>query len=194
MLTSACTSTSSGRDPSTQHSTADPGAPAAARRETAAEGLGTALSPLTGHLEHAQLADRAEAVLDRAHDAVGVMLLALEIQHRVDDVLERLGPGEAAVLGDVADEEGGDVLPLGREQQLRRRLADLADAARRRLELQREHGLDRVDDDAAPGAAARSPRGCARGRSRRAGRAAPRSTPSRSPRDLIWCSDSSPEL
>ena len=41
-----------------------------------------------------------------------VMLLPLEIQHRVDDVLERLRAGEAAVLGDVADQERRDVLPL----------------------------------------------------------------------------------
>ena len=40
-----------------------------------------------------------------------------------------------------------DVLPLRREQQLRRRLAHLPDAARRRLKLQREDGLHRVDDD-----------------------------------------------
>ena len=76
-----------------------------------------------------------------------VMPLALEVQHGVDDVLERLRAGEAAVLGDVADEEGRDVLSLGREQQLRRRLAHLADAAGRRLELQREDRLHRVDDD-----------------------------------------------
>ena len=47
------------------------------------------------------------------------MLLPFEVQHRVDDVLERLGAGEIAVLRDVADEEGRDVLALGREQQLR---------------------------------------------------------------------------
>ena len=76
-----------------------------------------------------------------------VVLLPFEVEHRVDDVLERLRPGEAAVLRDVADEEGRDVLPLGRKQQLRRRLAHLADAAGRRLELQREDRLDRVDDD-----------------------------------------------
>ena len=78
------------------------------------------------------------------------MPLAFEVQHRVDDVLERLRTGEAAVLRDVADEERRDVLPLRGEQQLRRRLAHLADAAGRRLELQREDRLDRVDDDAAP--------------------------------------------
>ncbi len=146
MLTSACTSTSSGREPSTQHSTADPGALAGRSARNSCDGFGTALQARAGHLEHAQLADRAEPVLHRADDTVRVVLLALEIQHRVDDVLERLGSGEVAVLGDVADEERRDVLSLGGKQQLRRRLAHLPDAAGRRLELEREHRLDRVDD------------------------------------------------
>ena len=76
-----------------------------------------------------------------------VMLLPFEVEHRVDDVLEHLGARQAAVLGDVADEEGRDVLPFRREQQLRRGLAHLADAAGRGLELEREHRLDRIDDD-----------------------------------------------
>jgi hypothetical protein len=48
-----------------------------------------------------------------------------EVQHRVDDVLERLGPARLPSFGDVADEERRDVLALRREQQLRRRLAHL---------------------------------------------------------------------
>jgi hypothetical protein len=76
-----------------------------------------------------------------------MMALAFEIQHRVDDVLERFRPGEAAVLGDVADEKRRHVLTFRREQQLRRRLAHLADAAWRGLELEREDGLHRVDND-----------------------------------------------
>ena len=79
-----------------------------------------------------------------------VVALAFEVEHGVDDVLERLGTGEAAVLGDVADEERRDVVALRGEQELRRRFADLADAAGRGLELQREHRLDRVDDRSAP--------------------------------------------
>jgi hypothetical protein len=75
-----------------------------------------------------------------------VMPLALERQDGIDDVLEHLRSGEAAVLGDVADEDGGNVLALRGEQELCRRFAHLADAAGRRLELHREHGLHRVDD------------------------------------------------
>ena len=146
-LTSACTSTSSGRDPSMQHSTAEPGALAGRSARNSADGFGTPFKPAPRHLEHAQLADGAEPVLHRADDAVRVMLLALEIEHGVDDVLERLRAGETAVLRDMADEERRDVLPFRGEQQLRRRLANLADAAGSGLELQREDGLDRIDDD-----------------------------------------------
>ena len=109
-------------------------------------GIGHRPQPGAGHLEHAQLAGRAEPVLDRADDAMRVMPLAFEIEHGVDHVLERLGAGEAAVLRDVADQERRDVVALRGEQELRGRFAHLADAAGRRLELQREHRLDRVDD------------------------------------------------
>ena len=54
------------------------------------DGLGTGRRPRAGHLEHAELADGAEPVLHGAHDAVRVVPLALEVEHRVDDVLERL--------------------------------------------------------------------------------------------------------
>src|SRR5438094_1818579 len=99
------------------------------------------------HLEYPQLADGAEATLDGAHDGVGVMALSLEVQHGIDDVLEGFGAGERPVLRDVADENRRNVLTLCREEKLRRRLADLPDAAWRRLELEREDRLHRIDDD-----------------------------------------------
>jgi hypothetical protein len=40
----------------------------------------------------------------RAQDPVGATI-ALELQHDIDEVLERLGTCEAPVLGDVADED-----------------------------------------------------------------------------------------
>jgi hypothetical protein len=76
-----------------------------------------------------------------------VMPLAFEIQHGVDHMLERLGAGNVAVFRDVADEERRDVVAFRGKQKLRRRFAHLANAAGRGLELQRENGLHRVDDD-----------------------------------------------
>ena len=78
---------------------------------------------------------------------MGVVLLSLEVEHRVHDVLERFGTGEAAVLRHVPDEECRQVLALGGEQQLCGGLAHLPDAAGSRLKLQREHGLDRIDNE-----------------------------------------------
>ena len=66
---------------------------------------------------------------------------------RVDEVLERPRPGDRAVLRDVADEDDRDPLALGELHEPERRLADLADAARRAVELVDGHRLDRIDDD-----------------------------------------------
>ena len=70
-----------------------------------ADGLATSVSPLPGHLEDADLVGRAEAVLHRAQDAELMAALAFEIEHRIDQMLDRLGPGDLAVLGDVADQD-----------------------------------------------------------------------------------------
>src|SRR5919204_4115905 len=76
-----------------------------------------------------------------------MMALALEIQHGVDDMFERLRTRKAAILRHVAHEKCRNVAALRHEQQLRRRLADLADAAGRRLKLERKDRLHRIDDD-----------------------------------------------
>ena len=46
LVTSACTSTSIGRDPSMQHSTADPGFPIERSARNNCDGLGTSRSPV----------------------------------------------------------------------------------------------------------------------------------------------------
>jgi hypothetical protein len=75
---------------------------------------------------------------------VVLALLPLEVEDGVHDVLERLGPGQAAVLRDVADEEDGHPVALGQEQQLGGDLAHLRDTARRRREARGVDGLDGV--------------------------------------------------
>ncbi len=67
--------------------------------------IGHLAQALLGHREHAELVDRAEAVLERAHQAEARVRVALEVEHRVDDVLEHARPGERAFLGDVADQD-----------------------------------------------------------------------------------------
>ena len=58
-----------------------------------------------GHLEHADLVGRAEAVLHRAQNAELLRAFALERQHRIDHVLDHAGAGDLAVLGDMADQD-----------------------------------------------------------------------------------------
>src|SRR5262245_63505376 len=76
-----------------------------------------------------------------------MMPLAFEIEDRIDDVLQRLRPREVAVLRDVADKNGRNVLPFRGKQELRRGLAHLSYAAGCRLELDGKDRLHRVDDD-----------------------------------------------
>ena len=72
---------------------------------------------------------------------------AFEIQDGVDDVLERLGPGQTTVLGDVTDKERRHVPALRRKEQLRGGLSNLTDASGRGLKLQRKDRLHGIDDD-----------------------------------------------
>ena len=98
------------------------------------------------HLEHADLVGRPEPVLGRPEQAHRGVPLAFEADHRVDEVLERLGAGDRAVLGDVPDEDHGDPVPLGQVHQAQRRFAHLADAAGRAVQLFDGRRLDRIDD------------------------------------------------
>jgi hypothetical protein len=87
--------------------------------------VGHALQPAFGHREHADLVDRAEAVLDGAHQAEAAVRVALEIQHRVDDVLQHARPGQRAFLGDVADQHDAGAAGLGRAREVRGAFAHL---------------------------------------------------------------------
>src|SRR6266550_3301138 len=57
------------------------------------------------HPENADLVNASESVLGRAKDPVLQHSLAFEVEHGIDDVLERLGTSDAAALGDVANGE-----------------------------------------------------------------------------------------
>src|SRR5438477_221813 len=70
--------------------------------------VGHAGEPGPRHLEDTELVRRAEAVLDRAQDAVLAVAVALELEHAVDEVLEHARAGHGAVFRHVADEEDGD--------------------------------------------------------------------------------------
>ena len=144
--TSACTSTSSGRCPSSTGATTEPGTPACRSARNSALGSGTPTRPALAHLEQAQLVGAAEPVLHRPQQAQRVVPLALEGEHRVDQVLEHPGAGEPAVLRDVAHQHDADVAALGLGHQAVGAPPHLAHRARRRGEVGVVHRLDRVDD------------------------------------------------
>ena len=99
-LTSAWTSTRKQRVPSTATCTAEPAAGAASLEEQGG-GVGHRLQARPRHLEDPELVGGAEAVLDGAQRAVEAVAVALELEHRVDHVLEHPGAGDRALLGDV---------------------------------------------------------------------------------------------
>ena len=76
---------------------------------------------------------------------MGVVAVALELEHAVDEMLEHARAGDGAVLGHVADEDRGDVLLLRDPEQAAGGLADLADRAGRRAHVGGVERLDRVD-------------------------------------------------
>ena len=71
----------------------------------------------------------------------------LEVEDRVDNVLEDARTGHRALFGDVADKKDRHVFALRELEQPRGALAQLRDASGRRRDGVRAHCLDRVDDD-----------------------------------------------
>ena len=115
--------------------------------------VGDFRQPRPFHREHADLVGPAEAVLERAQDAILVAALALEAEHRVDHMLEHARPGDRAVLGDVADQHHRGAALLGEADQLLRRGADLADRPRRALDQVANASSGSNRSPAAPAAA-----------------------------------------
>ena len=144
---SAWTSTRKGRVPSTDAVTTLPASSPAILAQKKARRVEHLAQPAVAHLEDADLVRGAEAVLHGAQDPEIAGVLAFEIQHRVDHVLENARTGERPVLGDVSHEEDRDLQALGDGDELGGDLAHLADAARRGLQRRGRHRLDRVDDD-----------------------------------------------
>jgi hypothetical protein len=117
--------------------------------DEAGRGIGDLGEAALSHLEDADLAGGAEAVLDRAQGAEGPLPLPLEVQDAIDQMLEGAGPGQRALLGHVPDQNQGDVEPLGGFEQRRGRLAH----RRRRCRGGVRNGerLDRVESAQAAG-------------------------------------------
>src|SRR5690606_21198979 len=60
---------------------------------------------ILAHLEHSDLIRGAKPILDTANDSVGMVAIPLEVQHRVDHVLENTRTRDRALLRDMSDQE-----------------------------------------------------------------------------------------
>jgi hypothetical protein len=87
------------------------------------------------HLVNAHFVGTAKAVFQGAQDAVGVVPVALKLQHTIHDVFQQFRSGDVAFFVDVADEENGHVGFFGKSQEFARAFAHLCDAARRGVEV-----------------------------------------------------------
>ena len=70
------------------------------------------------------------------------MRVALEIQHRIDDMLQHAWAGQRTIFGDMANEQQGNPLLFGETGQLGGAFADLGYRAWRRCERFRPEGLN----------------------------------------------------
>ncbi len=72
--------------------------------------------------------------------------LAFKIEHRIDQMLDRLGTCDLAVLGHMADQDHSDAGGFGVAHQIMRGGAHLRDGARCGIERRSPHRLNRIDD------------------------------------------------
>ena len=136
--TRAWISTRSGRAPSTPANTAAPGlGGAVATGQEQRRGVRHLGEAAAGHLEHADLVGRAEAVLGRAQQAEGVRAVALEREDRVDHMLDDARAGDLAVLGHMPDEQQRRAARLGEADQRLSGAAHLAHRPGRRIRSRR---------------------------------------------------------
>ena len=192
---SAWISTSTGRLPSMPANTAEPETSRSRSARNSADGFGHLAQPSVAHLEDADFVGRPEAVLHRAKDAELVAAFAFEIQHRIDHVFEHLRTRDHPFLGDVADQQEDEAVPLGEPDQHLRRGAHLRHRPRRRVRAHRRTGSapsSTTTMSAPRGAssvAAMSPTEVAAASCTGASR-----NPSRSARSRSWSIASSPEM
>ena len=139
--TSAWTSTSNGRLPSRVGATMLPGAGPSCSARNARAGSASSSQPRLAHLEDADLLGRPEAVLGRPQDAQRARPLAVEREDDVDQMLERLGPGQRPVLRHVPDEHDRKPSPFASSISRSVDLADLPHAPRPRRRARRRRRL-----------------------------------------------------
>jgi len=111
-------STSTGREPSIVHTTAEPGAPACRSERKRAEGFATGLRPAPVISKTPSSETAAEAVLHAPARSGGAAASRPRSRGRCPRCALGLGSGDATVLRHVTDEERRDPAALGEEEKL----------------------------------------------------------------------------
>lgn len=104
------------------------------------------LDALAAHAKHAHPVGGTEAVLHHPQQPQRAVAVALEVHHGVDGVLQHPRPGQAAVLGDMADQHDGGTAAPGDRHQGVGGLTHLGDRAGHAADPVVIERVDRVDD------------------------------------------------
>ena len=99
-----------------------------------------------GHAENTDLVHAAEPVLYSAQHTVIEHPVALEVQNRIDDVLQSFRPGDSTLARHMPDDEHRYARFLCEPHEACSAFPHLAHAARSTVEIGGENGLDRVYD------------------------------------------------
>jgi hypothetical protein len=77
------------------------------------------------HFKHTHLRGGPKAVLHRAQQAVRLVAVAFQVEHRIDNMLQHARAGDNALFGDVPDHKHGNPRHLGQVAQAAGTLAHL---------------------------------------------------------------------
>src|SRR5215218_6665874 len=100
--------------------------------------------PASRHLEDPDLVRRPETVLERPQNPEALEPVSLELEHRVDHVLEDARTRYRALFRNMSYKNDRYALAFGDSHEPRRALANLPDSAGRPRELGRVERLDRI--------------------------------------------------
>ena len=98
------------------------------------------------HFQKRHLVGGAETVFHTAQNAVILITLSLKIHHHIHHMFQQTGAGDDALLGDMAGDHHGDLLPLGQLKQFRRTFADLSHTAADGIDALVKKRLNGVND------------------------------------------------
>ena len=99
-----------------------------------------------GHFKHADLIGGAKTVFGSAQQTVRSVAVTLKIEHGVYHMFQHFRACDAAVLVYVSHQDHRGAAGLCKLQKLHGAFPHLGDAARSRLQLGVEHGLNGVND------------------------------------------------